>query len=259
MSKQRPWWVVLAILGILVSLVVLVGIGYGAWYADGLIVRPPDYCPTGTYPQVREGIEVPGHTAILIDTSDEIPAEDAELAFQKIDGWTRNSAPFLQRLSIYGLPESVNDRATSSYGTWCIPKQGADANLIYENPVYVEAQYQRFLATLQHMFQELVGREEAAQSPIVETMASLIQGNDDLDSVVLVSDMLQHTPLWSHYTKQGDTPGIRSECRRITSPGRLKTVYVYYIDRGRQDVQSPEWPDPWWSRCLGTVRTEMLN
>ena len=259
MSKQKPWRVAFPILLILVSLGVLGRIAYEAWYADGLLVRPPDYCPTGTYAQVREGIEVPGHTAIVIDTSDEIPAEDAELAFQKIDGWTRNSAPLFQRLSIYGLPESVNDRAARSYGTWCIPKEGADANVIYENPVYVEAQFRRFLATLQQMFRELVGREEAAQSPIVETMANLIQGNDDLDSVVLVSDMLQHTPLWSHYTKRGDTSGIRSECRRITSPGRLKTVYVYYIDRGRRDVQWREWPDPWWSRCLGTVRTEMLN
>ncbi len=259
MSILKPWMVVLAVLGILASFGVLGVIAYGAWYADGLIVRPPDYCPTGTYPQVREGIEVPGHTAILIDTSNEIPTEDAELAFQKINGWARDSAPWLQRLSIHGLPESVNDRVARSYGSWCIPKEGADANMIYENRVYVEAQFRRFLATLQEMFGELVSREEAAQSPIVETLASLIQRNDDLDSVVLVSDMLQNTPLWSHYSMEGDTLGIRSECRRITSLDRLKTVYVYYIDRGLPDVQPPEWPDPWWSRCLGAVRTEMLN
>ena len=259
MSRLKPWQAVLAILAFLGALTVLGSIGYGTWYTDRLIVRPPDYCPTGTYPQVREGIEVPGHTAVLIDTSNEIPMEDAELAFQKIDAWTRNSAPFLQRLSIYALPESANDRAVRSYGSWCIPKEGAEANIIYENPVYVEAQFQRFLAILQDMFQELVSREEAAQSPIVETIASLVQRNDDLDSIVLVSDMLQNTPLWSHYTMEGDTLGIPSECRRITGPGRLKTVYVYYIDRGLTEIQAPEWPDPWWSRCLSAVGTEMLN
>ena len=259
MFRQKLWKVALAVLGIVVSLTGLGWVGYRAWYADGLIVRPPDYCPTGTYPQVREGIEVPGHTAILIDTSNEIPAEDAELAFQEINDWTRESAPLLQRLSIYGLPESVNASAAHSYGAWCIPKEGADANVLYENPVYVEAQFHQFLATLQGMFQELVNREEAAQSPIVETMASLIQRNDDLDSILLVSDMLQNTPLWSSYSMEGDALGIQSECRRITSPGRLKTVYVYYIDRGLPDVQAPEWPDSWWSRCLGAVRTEMLN
>ncbi|MXY25578.1 MAG: hypothetical protein F4Y45_13815 [Acidobacteria bacterium] len=259
MSGQKPWTVVVAVLGILASLGVLVGIGYAAWYADGLIVRPPDYCPTGSYPQVREGIEVPGHTAILIDTSDEISATDAGLAFEKIVGWTRDTAPWLQRLSIHGLPESAGDRVARRHGTWCVPKRGADANMIYENPVYVEAQFQRFLATLQDMFRELVRREEAAQSPIVETIANLIEDHEDLDSVLLVSDMLQNTSLWNHYTKQGDTPGIRSECQRITSSGRLKTVYVYYIDRKRPGVQAAEWPDPWWSHCLGTVQTEMLN
>ena len=259
MSKHKPWKVVLAVLSILASLGALGAIAYGAWYADGLIVSPPDYCPTGTYPQVKEGIEVPGHTAILIDTSNEIPAEDAELAFQKINGWTRESAPLLQRLSIYGLPESPNVRAARSYGSWCIPKEGADANMIYENPVYVEAQFRRFLATLQDMFRELVNREEAAQSPIVETLASLIQRDDDLDSVVLVSDMLQNTPLWSHYSMEGDTVRVRSECRKIANSVGLRAVYVYYIDRGLPDIQAPEWPDPWWRRCLGTVRTEMLN
>ena len=198
---------VLAVLGILVVLATLAFLGYKSWYADALIVRPPDYCPTGTYPQIKEGIEVPGHTVILIDTSNEIPADDAELAFQKIDEWTRDSAPFLQRLSIYGLPESTDDRTVRSYGSWCIPKEGAEANIIYENPVYVEAQFRRFLATLEDMFRELVSRGEADQSPIVETMAGLVQRHDDLDSIVLVSDMLQNTPLSSHYITGGRHAG----------------------------------------------------
>ena len=259
MSGQKPWKVALAILGIVGSLTVLGWTGYKTWYTDQLRVGPPDYCPTGTWPQIKEGFEVPGHTAILIDTSNEIPAKDAELAFRRIDAWTRNSAPFLQRLSIYGLPESANDRDFRSYGSWCIPKEGAEANLIYENPVYVEAQFRGFLATLQDHFRDLVSREEADQSPIVETMAGLVQRHEDLDSIVLVSDMLQHTPLWSHYTMEGDTLGIPSECGRVTGPGRLKTVYVYYIDRGLTKIQAPEWPDEWWRRCLSGVRTEMLN
>ncbi|MYC80537.1 MAG: hypothetical protein F4X19_00415 [Acidobacteria bacterium] len=259
MSGQKPWKVARAILVIVVSVAVIFGIGYQTWYTDQLRVRPPDYCPTGTWPQIREGFEVPGHTAILIDTSNEIPAEDAKLAFQRIDAWTRNSAPFLQRLSIFGLPESANDRVVRSFGSWCVPKDGTEANRIYENPVYVEAQFRRFLATLQDVFRELVGREESARSPIVETMAGLVQRNDDLDSIVLVSDMLQHTSLWSYYTMEGDTLSIPSECGRVTEPGRLKTVYVYFIDRGLAEIQAPEWPDAWWRRCLSGVKTEMLN
>ena len=259
MSGQKPWKVACAILGILGSLTVLFWTGYATWYTDQLRVRPPCYCPTGTWPQIKEGIEIPGQTAILIDTSNVIPAEDAELAFQRIDAWTRNSAPFLQRLSIYGLPESANDRDVRSYGSWCVPKDGAKANLIYENPVYVEAQFQGFLATLQVEFRKLVGRQEADQSPIVETMAGLVQRHDDLDSIVLVSDMLQHTSLWSHYTMEGNILSTPSECGRITGPGRLKTVYVYYIDRGLTKIQAPEWPDEWWRRCLSGVKTEMLN
>lgn len=112
------------------------------------------------------------------------------------------------------------------------------------------------------MFRELVRREEADQSPIVETMADLVQRDDELDSIVLVSDMLQNTSLWSSYARaaqSGDATGISSECGRITSPGRLKAVYVYYIDREHVEMQPPEWPDAWWERCLRGAKTEMLN
>ena len=232
---------------------------YLSIYRDALVVHPPDYCPTGTWAQVKEGFEVPGHTAILIDTSNEIPAEDAELAFRAIENWTRE-APFLQRLSIYGLPESTGAPAARSYGSWCIPKDGEKANLIYENPVYVEAQFRRFLATAQDIFQELVDRDEAAQSPIVETMDGLARRNDDFDSIILVSDMLQNTALWSHYTMEGDSLGTSSECRRIAGGAqRLEAVHVYYIHRNLPEIQAPEWPDAWWDRCLGGVTARMLN
>lgn len=102
-------------------------------------------------------------------------------------------------------------------------------------------------------------REETAQSPIVETMASLVRRYDDLDSILLVSDMLQNTPLWSHYIVGGDSLAVASECRRITNPGRLKTVHVYYIHRENPENHALEWPDVWWRRCLTGVTAEMLN
>ena len=251
--------VVLSFVVIAAALGVLGYLGYLMLYKDALVVRPPDYCPTGTWAQVKEGFAVPGHTAILIDTSNEIPAEDAELAFQAIENWTRE-APFLQRLSIYALPASAGAPAVRSYGSWCIPKDGEKANLIYENPVYVEAQFRRFLATAQDIFQKLVDRDEAAQSPIVETMAGLVRRNDDLDSVILVSDMLQNTDLWSHYTMEGDSLGTSSECQRIAGGAQLlEAVHVYYIHRSLPEIQAPEWPDAWWGRCLGGVRATMLN
>ncbi len=258
-TRLTPWGVAIAILVILGSVAFLVLTARVVSYTDDLKVHPPDYCPTGTPPQLKEGFTIPGHTAIIIDTSNEIPEEDMVLAFQKLVTWTRESAPFLQRLTIFGLPESGNNQNIQKYGPWCIPKEGEDADPIYENRVFVEAQFRKFLDTLNIVFHDLVGRTEADQSPIIETMADLVRSSDSLDSIVLVSDMLQHTPLWSHYTMEGDTLSIRSVCDGAAGAGQLKTIYVYYINRGLTEIQALDWPDAWWQRCLGDVSTEMLN
>ena len=49
-------------------------------------------------------------------------------------------------------------------------------------------------------------------------------------------------------------------CNRITElAGRIEAVYVYYINRQLEHIQSPEWPDEWWRDCLGDIEARMLN
>ena len=249
--------------GILVIIVLgLFFAGYRLWYADALRVHYADaFCPQGTWPQEREGVVVPGHTVILIDTSDEITPADAEAAFDRIDAWARDTlkAPFLQKISIYGLPESIAQIPEQSGRSWCVPKPGAMARILYENPRVVEIEFQRFLRRVKSELDSLRQREQAAQSPIAETMAHLVQQHEDLDSFVLVSDMLQHSTLATHYA--GDTaltPEARSECEKVSGGGRLRSVWVYYVDR-ELEVQGHLWPTAWWAECLDGVQAQTLN
>lgn len=253
MSERR------SIVGIVAILLGLVAVGIYMAYTDALIVRPPDYCPEGTWAQEWQDIRSPGHTAILIDTSNLIDAEDGENAIEEIATWTRDIAPFLQRLSAYGLPDSLANEVEPFSESFCVPKEGREADIVYENPIFVEAEFRRFLSRLEAILRILIGLDEAGQSPIIEAMVDLTEKNDDLDSFVLVSDMLQHTQAWSHYGQQGNTEEADSICDRITGPGKVKAVYVYYIDRDRDDVQSPTWPDEWWRNCLGDIEMQMLN
>ena len=260
MSRQDFWKLAGAVLLIVIPIAVLCWAGYKVHYTDQLKALTSDYCPQGTRPQEKEGFVVPGYTAILIDTSDKILFEDAERALQRINAWTRNRdlVPLLQRLSIHGLPESANKRVAQDHGSWCIPKTGKEADRLYDNPAYAQAQFEQFSDTLKSIFRDLVDRDEAAQSPILETMDYLVQRDTMLNSIVLVSDMLQNTLLWSHYTREGDTAGISSTCSQVRGEGRLKKVFVYYIDRGLPD-QSLEWPDPWWRECLRGVELVEMN
>ena len=249
--------------GILVVIVLgLFFAGYRLWYFDRLRVRPKDgYCPQGTWPQQREGIVVPGHTVILIDTSDEITPADAEAAFDRINAWARDplKAPFLQKISIYGLPDSMAQIPKQSGRSWCVPKTGAMANVLYENPRVVALEFERFLGGVKSELDSLWQREQAAQSPIAETMAYLVQKHEDLNSFVLVSDMLQHSTLATHYSGETAlTPAARSECEMVSGVGRLRSVWVYYVDR-ELEVQGHLWPTAWWAECLDGIQAQTMN
>ena len=241
---------------------VLVFVGFRLWYAEQLRVTYADgYCPKGTWPQQNEGIEIPGHTVILIDTSDEIHEVTGALAFESIDAFLRDTlqVPFLQKLSIYGLPRSEAEIPQQAGRSWCIPKQGTMASVLYENPRVVEIEFRRFVLRIEDIFSDLVGREEADSSPIVETMANLVQRHEDLDSFVIVSDMLQHSSTWSEYSSLGpNLDEVRQECAAIRQSQRLKAVYVYYIDR-KLEVQENLWPTQRWQECLGDVVTEAMK
>ena len=243
---------------------ILIGLafmGYRLWYAEMLRVHYVDgFCPRGTWPQNQEGVTIPGHTVILIDTSDRISSEVGDSAFQRIDEWARDTirAPFLQKVSIYGLPESEEEIPIVSGQPWCIPRQGVMANRLYENPRVVEIEFRRFLQGVKAELDSLIDRDQADQSPIVETMSWLTQQHEDLDSFVMISDMLQHSDLASHYVGyQEITPALRDVCDRIVRRG-MKSIEVYYVDR-TLDLQGNLWPTGWWSDCLGNLEQGMMN
>ena len=206
-------------------------------------------------------VAVTGHTVILIDTSDRITPQDAETAFQRIDDWARDTvqAPFLQKISIYGLPESTAEIPRRSGPSWCVPRQGATANVLYENPRVVEIEFREFLQGVKTQLDSLRRREQADQSPILETMAHLVQQREDLDSFVLVSDMLQYTELADLYEKDPRlTDRARQECDIAFAMRELRSVWVYYVDR-ELEVQGNVWPTAWWAECLQGVQAQTLN
>ena len=196
----------------------------GLFYAESLKVKARDgFCPQGTWAQKRENITIPGHTAILVDTSNKISTEDGEKALRHITAWIR-ALPFLQKISVYGLPPGEGVKPSLLGKPWCVPKQGKTANIVYENPRLVETAFKgKFLGRISQIFNILIKQEEADQSPIVETMVYL-SDIDNVDSIWLVSDMLQHSSTASHYSGDGD---MKLLCKKL----KFNEIKIYYIDR----------------------------
>ena len=229
---------------------------YKLWYFDQLRVKKEQgFCPTGTWPQMREGLVSPGSSIILVDTSDRISKEDGEMAFKRIEDWVRE-APLLQKISIYGLPEKENQPPRKVGDTMCRPARGDEAKILYENPRYVDSLFRKFLDKLNTVFSELLNREPAPQSPIVETLYHLVEPESKLDSLVLVSDMLQHSSIASHYPSgNGD---ITEYCKKISNFSRVKSIHVFYIIR-ENSPQRPDWRTPYWGACFEGIETTTLN
>ena len=214
------------------------------------------WCPEGNKQQVKAGMVVPGHTAILIDTSNRIDEANGTAAFAAIDEVLRDTTrtPYLQRLSVYGLPESELERPVAPERSLCVPLQGHMADRLYQNPRVVNLDFRDFVGVVKVRLDSLLARDEAPASPIIETMAELARNDAELDSFIVVSDMLQNTARCDLYSSACDMVEL---CAPIRNSG-IDAVHVYYVDR-RIPQQSNAWPDRRWSECLGSIEARALN
>ena len=139
----------------------------------------------------------------------------------------------------------------------CRPARGEEAKILYENPVYVDSLFRRrFLGKLNAVFSELLNREPAAQSPIVETIHFLVKSEFEPDSFILVSDMLQHSSVASHYPPgKGD---VLKYCEKIRNIAKLMSIQVFYIVR-ENSPQRSDWRSPYWGACFEGIETITLN
>jgi hypothetical protein len=86
----------------------------------------------------------------------------------------------------------------------CVPKDFKDAKGWIDNPALLERSYQRFANTFIESINELLVESEG-KSPIMETFLRLSNSSSFLEfpevphNIFIVSDMLQHSDLYSHY------------------------------------------------------------
>lgn len=233
-------------------------------YRDQLqSIDKDSFCPKSNWVQKRAGHVVPGKTAIIIDTSDSIPPKDTSRITQGIRKILEDSEyiPHIQKLSLYHLRGSEGRTLPDPIAELCVPQKREDANQLYETPEIIDIKFNLFLNIINEKLVELISRDEADQSPILETMVNLIekdkQGDSSLDSFLIVSDMLQNTSSWNQYDDIF-SGGAEAKCKELRDAD-LRGVWVYYVDRGLPDLQPPVWPGERWKECLGNTPARMIN
>ncbi|GIT90452.1 hypothetical protein JANAI62_00660 [Jannaschia pagri] len=152
-----------------------------------------------------------GHLAILLDTTDPVSATQLQLARNRV-GALIEAAPDFTRISF----ATVRADAGGAVRSLCKPPR--DASALTANPRLVAERYETaFLRPVTETLDSLLAVPQADSSPIIETLQRFLAaipgfteaGADTRREVILVTDLVQHSEVFSFY-RGGDWTSFRA-------------------------------------------------
>ncbi len=153
-------------------------------------------------------------TAILIDASDPLSATQVKRVREHIED-LRLHLELHEWVGLYVLGED-NLVLPRPVFALCNPGNAEQANPLYENPDRIRRQFaERFQAPMVEAVERLAeeNTEEQSTSPILEMVRAVATDRGYRSSgrrrLVIVSDMLQNTPQYSHYSGEPDFGAFR--------------------------------------------------
>lgn len=194
-----------AIVNLVLILALVAGAGAAFYYVQRSANQPYDaitLCPIG--------VPLPGHTAVILDKTDVYTADQSRL-IENVITRTRNRLEVGERFSIFEL-DAAGEFDPRGELSLCNPGRGDQVNPLFRNPQQIEARYRAlFDEPLQAILADLVEPKEAPKSPILEAIARLAQteafgAGVDNREIVIVSDMLQNSDLFTAYGGRGALP-----------------------------------------------------
>ncbi|MDP3459793.1 MAG: hypothetical protein Q8S09_11010 [Hyphomonas sp.] len=176
----------------------------------GLFAAAAIHQPPATDPETgcKLDREDPVHTIVLVDQSDPFNATDLDWVRTLLDGEAR-SLPRHGRLTLV-VPNSASPYDPVQVFSGCSPGSAAESNPIFQNPKMIAAAWERkFHAPMMVQADESLRDTVAPSSPLMEAMYTLadrpdFQGHVPVRRLILVSDLMQHSPGFSMYRSGAD-------------------------------------------------------
>ncbi|MEP1145421.1 MAG: hypothetical protein ABJH52_16985 [Henriciella sp.] len=154
--------------------------------------------------------ELPPHTAIIIDKTDEYSEQQADL-IAAIIRRTRDRLDIGERLTLFELDQYGQFDPRGEFSL-CNPGRGDQVNALFRNPDQIEERFnEKFDQPLERIVADLVVPKEAPNSPVLEALARLGQTEAFSDraperQIVIISDMLQNSDVFTAYGGGGAIP-----------------------------------------------------
>ena len=240
-SKKRAG-IALAVFALLIA----GGLSYATWSNSTHEQLDPDtLCPSTSGPS--------SYWAVIIDGTDSysrIQWQDIQNHFNRIKG----SVPKHGMLAVYTVPENPS-KALNPRIELCNPGSGENLDIWTGNPELARRRWNReFDAPIDSIFRSLDQSGSLQRSPIIETVTAINVASEETLTrfpnvgsssierrLYIVSDMLQHTERYSHYS--GEKPSF-DRLRDMSFYDRLKTdlsgwkVSILYALRDQSRAKS---------------------
>jgi hypothetical protein len=243
-KSERQGWAIIGVCGTIFAL-----LGALAVYANVTEKRydPETLCPNGCdYPAVR----------ILVDKTDPWDAHGSG-RLEKIIRNIKNELAVSERLSISVLDQSGSDVPTPVFDM-CNPGRGDQANSLYKNPRKIHEKFEaKFDQPLERMLADLLKPGTAPRSPLIEAIQNFPAAGPR-DRLVLVSDLMQNSELFSFYRDSRKIPAPNAP--RTISNHRIQydSITVYFIDRHTVPRELKERVITYWRRYLGQMTLSLV-
>lgn len=177
-------------------------------------------------------------TVVLLDTTDRLDGlvgTQVNHAIERI----REGMPTYGLLQLYTV--GIDGLSPEPLLSLCNPGRGAQMNPLYQNPKLAEQRWATgFRDRIDAVLASAMDAEAAAASPLLEGLRDLAIRRLDQPvfdgvpkSLIVVSDLLQHSDLASHYREVPAFASFRQSpaFARVQAPLRNVAVEVFYVAR----------------------------
>lgn len=208
---------------------------------------------------------IPGHHVVLLDGTDQFDLTQQEIVQRVIHNEAAMVRPF-EKLTIAAVDQ---DRPYSPHVLFsgCAPKNSGDANRWSENPDIIGSIWNnRFMKPALVPLRVMAAAPGQRRTPLVESVFGMTLWPDFSSSVrhrhlVIVSDMLQNTSLYSHYGgKRGpsfaDFAGRPGALQNIPDLTGVTVVGYYLIRTATMSLQSDA-QKQFWIDYFGAAQTSV--
>lgn len=229
----------LGILYIGVAILIVVALyGTRAVLESGhVVVDPETLCPLDGSPK---------YIAIVFDKTDSYnPIQQQFL--QRFFTRLKTELPTGTRISLFVIKQKNKNPIQPEFVV-CSPQSGDDASYWTANPKALHQRWQdRFEKPLDQAIEEFMRPSSAENSPIFEmlqivALSGFPPGSEKADKlIIIISDMLHHTPEWSHYRGEMEFKSLLEKpyYQKIRTDLHNAQVRILYVRRdGAEQLQT---------------------